>query len=58
MMAKPFAFSPVWAKYSSNTTVQLIRSPSWVEVPESPILFLNAENKWAVDGSRARILYP
>ena len=57
MMAKPFAFSPVCAKYSSNTTVQLMRSPICVVVPESPILFLNAENnvapaqvlQWAVE---------
>ena len=46
MMAKPLAFSPVCAKYSSSTTVQLIRSPICVVVPPSPILFLTQKNKW------------
>jgi len=44
MIAKPLAFSPVWAKYSSSTMVQLMRSAIWSVVPDSPILFLDAEN--------------
>jgi len=36
IMARPFAFSPVWAKYSSKTIVQLTFCPTSV-APESPM---------------------